>query len=138
MLNAYLLSLFKPTVIHVQGLHEEILDFVSGTLLLNATDVTLKIFNQTFKNSVSSTGKTLVISSPHNFSISPNQVSPIAIDSGFSSFQNLDLNKLIPSTLNHNLLLNEDTSYWKLLSIIYLFIFSVLKCIVSLFIKLYL
>uniref|UniRef100_A0A8D9A414 Uncharacterized protein n=1 Tax=Cacopsylla melanoneura TaxID=428564 RepID=A0A8D9A414_9HEMI len=33
MLNAYLLSLFKPTVIHVQGLHEEILDFVSGTLL---------------------------------------------------------------------------------------------------------
>lgn len=118
LLNAYLISLFNPSVIHIQGPEGEILDYLSGILLLNATDVTLKIFNKTYRNSISSQGKMLMIPSPDNFTIEPNQISPIAIDTGFSSFQNLDLNKLIPSTLNHQLFLKEENFIWKNLSIV--------------------
>lgn len=127
MLNAYLLSLFNPTVLHIQGKEGEILDYLSGILLLNATDVTLKIFNKTFRNSISSYGKMLMIPSPNNFTILPNQILPIVLDTGFSTFQNLDLNKLIPSTLNHRLFLDEENSFWK--KIVYIFIIFIVICI---------
>lgn len=136
MLNSYLLSLFKPTVLHIQGSQGEILDYLSGILLLNATDITLKIFNNTYRNSISSNGKMLTIPSPKNFTILPNQISPIVIDTGFSTFQNLDLNKLIPSTLNHRLFFEEENYSWKLivfviliLVVTYICIHYVLRCV---------
>lgn len=78
-INAHLLSLFSPTVLHIQGPDSEILDSLSGILLLNATDVTMNIFNKTFRNSISSHGKMLIISKPH-FEINSKQILPLTLD----------------------------------------------------------
>lgn len=79
-INAHLLSLFSPTVLHIiQGPDSEILDSLSGILLLNATDVTMNIFNKTFRNSISSHGKFLIISKPH-FEINSKQILPLTLD----------------------------------------------------------
>uniref|UniRef100_A0A8D8X4E1 Uncharacterized protein n=1 Tax=Cacopsylla melanoneura TaxID=428564 RepID=A0A8D8X4E1_9HEMI len=69
----------------------------------------------------------LMIPSPNNFTILPNQIFPIALDTGFSTFQNLDLNKLIPSTLNHRLFLEEENSLWK--SFVFIIIIFIVSCI---------